>query len=124
MRAPSPSGSTRADAADAVDVALDDMAAERLAGPQRRLDVDAVARPEAAERRARERLRDGVEGELPSSTATTVRQTPSIATESPTRRRRRSRRVDRGARRRRRLDRDDAPSSRTMPVNTARLRQP
>ena len=41
MRTPSPSGSTDGDAADAVDVALHLVAAERIAGAQRGLDVDA-----------------------------------------------------------------------------------
>ena len=51
--------------ADPVDVPLDVVAAERLAGPERRLDVDAGAGREAAERRARERLGHGVEGDAP-----------------------------------------------------------
>ena len=42
--------STRAHLADAVDVALDDVAAERLAGPQRGLEVDRGRRLELAER--------------------------------------------------------------------------
>ena len=54
-------GLDAADGADAVDVPLDVVAAERLAGPERRLDVDARARREAAERGARERLGHGVE---------------------------------------------------------------
>ena len=41
------------------------MAAERLAGPQRRLEVDLGASDEPAERRARERLGDRVEGDPP-----------------------------------------------------------
>src|SRR5262249_46685438 len=44
------------DLADAVDVALDDVAAERLAGAQRVLEVDAAARAEPAERGAGQRL--------------------------------------------------------------------
>ena len=51
------------EAADAVDVALDDVAAERVARAERRLDVHLVARGEATERRAVERLGDDVEGE-------------------------------------------------------------
>jgi hypothetical protein len=49
--------------ADAVDVALHVVAAERLAGAKRRLDVDTCARRQAAERRALERLGHRVEGE-------------------------------------------------------------
>ena len=72
------------DAADAVDVALDVVAAERLAGPERRLEVDLGAGLERAERRARERLRDGVERErLAVDRWSTVRQPPSTETESP-----------------------------------------
>ena len=48
---PSPSDST-ADAADAVDVALDEVAAERLARAQRGLEVDLVPGGEPAEGRA------------------------------------------------------------------------
>ena len=44
-----------------VDVALDDVAAERLAGQQRRLDVDLHPGLQAPERAATERLRDDVE---------------------------------------------------------------
>jgi hypothetical protein len=42
-------------------VALDEVAAERVPGPQRGLEVDLRARPEPAEVAPRERLRDGVE---------------------------------------------------------------
>ena len=69
----------RRDRADAVDVALDVVAAERIAGAQRRLEVDAVA-----ERlHAGERLRHDVEREPAVAASTTVRQTPSTETESP-----------------------------------------
>src|SRR5947207_8196791 len=44
-------------------MALDVVAAERLAGAQRRLEVDAGARLEAAEGRPRQRLQDGVEAQ-------------------------------------------------------------
>src|SRR6266550_6912778 len=54
----------RANPADAVHVALDVVAAERLAGPERGLEVDLGAFGELAEGRAREGLGDGVEGEL------------------------------------------------------------
>ena len=53
------------DLADAVDVTLDVVAAERLAGPERGLDVDPRPRLEGLQRGARERLGDGVEGEAP-----------------------------------------------------------
>ena len=83
-RAPSPSGSSARTRPTAVDVALDDVAAERLAGAQGRLDVHARARLEAGEGRAGDRLRNGVEGDRSrSSAATAVRQTPFTATESP-----------------------------------------
>src|SRR5205085_5144555 len=49
--------------ADAVDVTLHDVPAERIAGAQCRLDVHLVTGGEAAERRAVERLCDDVEGE-------------------------------------------------------------
>ena len=62
-RSPSPSGSTRHDAAHVVDVALDEMPAERLAGPECGLDVDLVARLQPSERRPRERLGDRVEAD-------------------------------------------------------------
>ena len=45
-------------------MSLDDVAAERLAGPERRLDVDLVAGRETAERGSAERLRHGVERDL------------------------------------------------------------
>src|SRR5439155_21194356 len=54
----------RADAPDAVDVALDVVAAERLAGSQRGLEVDLDALAELRKGCARERLRDSLEGEL------------------------------------------------------------
>ena len=75
----------RADAADGVDVTLHDVAAERVADAERRLDVHRVAGREAAERRTRERLRRRRRTRgSPSSAPTTVRQTPATATESPT----------------------------------------
>ncbi len=69
----------RGDAADAVDVALHLVAAERIAGTERRLDVDAPGEG---------LVRASVSGttskaSLPSPLSTTVRQTPAIATESP-----------------------------------------
>ena len=84
-----PPASTRRTRADAVDVPLDVVPAERLAGPQRGLDVDASTRREAARAtcarasRARRRSRCA----RPRS-STAVRQTPPIETESPTARRR------------------------------------
>ena len=63
MRTPSASGVTEATRADAVDVPLDVVAAERVAGAQRGLQVDA-----RAERlHAGERLRDDVEREPPAA---------------------------------------------------------
>ena len=53
----------RVDLAGAVDVALDDVAAEPVAGAQRQLEVDRVARPERAERAAPQRLLHHVGGE-------------------------------------------------------------
>ena len=63
MRAPLAFGLDAPDGADAVDVALDVVAAERLAGAQRRLEVDARPGSRAAERGARERLGHRVERE-------------------------------------------------------------
>ena len=54
-------GLERADPADAVDMALDVVSAERLARPERGLEIDGGARDEPAERRARERFRHRVE---------------------------------------------------------------
>ena len=51
----------RANRPEPVDVPLDDMAAERLARPQRRLDVQRDVRPQAAERRAPQRPTHSVE---------------------------------------------------------------
>src|SRR5438876_6576099 len=56
----------RAHAAEAVDVTLHEVAAERLARTERRLEVDAVAGLQRTECRARERLVDDVERELRS----------------------------------------------------------
>src|SRR5262249_49324168 len=53
----------RADAADGVDVTLHDVAAERVADAERRLEVHAAAGLETPERRPRERLGDDVERE-------------------------------------------------------------
>src|SRR5438270_2654640 len=53
------------DASDAVDVPLDVVAAERLTGLERRLDVHLGAGFERRERAAAERLGDGVEGDAP-----------------------------------------------------------
>ena len=53
------------DGAAAVEMALHVVAAERLAGSKRGLEVDARSRREPAERRARERFRDGVERDAP-----------------------------------------------------------
>ena len=56
-------GLDRAHGADPVDVALDDVAAERLARPERGLDVDRVAHAEPSEGRPAQRLGDGVEAD-------------------------------------------------------------
>ena len=114
-----------ADDADAVDVPLDVVAAERLARTERRLDVDARARGEAAERGARERLGHRVEGD-PAAVERDRGQAAAVD---------RDRVADRGRRRRlRRLDlepdpvacrdRRSPPTSLTIPVNTARLAAP
>ena len=58
-----PSASSAAHAADRVDVALDVVAAERVARSQRRLQVDLGAGLEPCERATAQRLGDGVEGE-------------------------------------------------------------
>ena len=50
----------RLDDADGVDMALDVVPAQLLAGPQRRLDVDPGLRREAAESRAADRLGNGM----------------------------------------------------------------
>ena len=87
-------------------MALHVVPAERLAGAQRGLDVHGVSRREAAERRARERLGDGVRSVTrPFSTASAVRQTPLIETESP---------VASSRRGRRRLDPQRAPAIRVL----------
>ena len=71
--------------ADPVDVALDDVAAHRVAGPERRLEVDARAVDELPERRAGQRLGHGMEASGASApTDSAVRQTPLIETEPPT----------------------------------------
>src|SRR5690606_3349533 len=51
------------DGADAVDVALDEVAAEALAEGERALQIDAAAGPERAERGEGERRGDGLDGE-------------------------------------------------------------
>ena len=72
------------DLADAVDVALDDVAAERVAGPQRRLEVDRRARLEVAERGQRRASGSSRRRRSRRRRArSTVRQTPLTATESP-----------------------------------------
>ena len=116
-----PSSVDRAHLADAVDVALDDVAAERLAGAQRRLEVDRRARRRArrawsarasgSSRRRRSRRR---------ATAVAVRQTPSTQTESPSRELGGEARGDARAARRRSPRVDPAstvPISSTIPVN-------
>ena len=119
---PSPSRLDARTAPTAVDVALDVVAAERLAGPQRRLEVDARPGREARRARcarasrARRRRRCGR-----PSIATAVRQTP--LDRRPSRRSaiaaRRLGRLDlEPERRRRRPARRPRPTSRTIPVNT------
>src|SRR5439155_8244521 len=57
----------RAHAAEAVDVTLHEVAAERLARTERRLEGDAVARLQRTECRARKRIVDAVERALRSA---------------------------------------------------------
>jgi len=64
IRLPSPSGSTERTLPTPSTWPCTHVAAERLARPERRFDVDLVARREAPERRAAQGLRDGVEREL------------------------------------------------------------
>ena len=77
----------RATAPSAVDVALDDVAAEPVVGAQRQLEVDpARPAPTSRERRAPQRLVHHVGAEaLAVGSPTAVRQTPLTATESPSR---------------------------------------
>jgi len=63
MPKPKPTGIKDVEIADAVDVALDEMAPEGLTGTHRRFDVDAVVGLEAPKRRPCQCLRDGVEHE-------------------------------------------------------------
>ena len=58
--------------------------AELLAGPQRRLEVNPRPSLEGCKRRPLQRLGDRIEGPELVRLAATVRQTPSIATDSPT----------------------------------------
>jgi len=104
-----------ADVADAVDVALDDVAAERLPRAERRLDVDAVVRCERAQRRPAQRLADDVERK-PVAVVLDDGQADAVDRDRTRPRRRSSAEPRReGARRRRR---QRVRSSRTMPVNT------
>ena len=101
-------------------MALDVVAAERLAGAQRRLEVDRIAAGERTQGRPPQGLRNGVKRHGACSTDSAVRQTPLTATESPgwTRRHRRGRLDDETARRPRPLDSSAIrPTSRTIPVN-------
>ena len=59
---PSAFGVRARDGAGAVDVALDEMAAEPIGEPHRPFEVHRIAGAEVAEARARERLGDGVGG--------------------------------------------------------------
>ena len=109
--------------AHAVDVAGDQVAAQRIAQPQRTLEVDASARLERPERRERQGLRAEVGGE-PSRAerSTTVRQTPSTAMLAPSGRLRRpelgGRRPAEPRRGRARSPIDSTvPVASTMPVN-------
>ena len=78
-------GLDRLDLPDAVDVALDVVAAERLAGPGRRLEVDLVTGAPAAPSVVRLIVSGtAVTANCPSATSVAVRQQPSIETESPT----------------------------------------
>src|SRR5690606_33214335 len=60
-------GTAPDDARDRIDVALDDVAAELVAERERALEIDARAGAPGAERRARQRLARGVDGEAPGS---------------------------------------------------------
>ena len=76
----------RAHVADAVDVALDDVAAERVAGAQRRLEVDRGRRRSSSPSVVRLSVWFITSASKPSGrTAVAVRQTPSTPTESPSR---------------------------------------
>ena len=96
------------------------VAAERISRPERRLDVDASPATSCRARRANVSGTASKRGD-PRRSLTTVRQTPSIATESP---------ISSGAvagasirggcRRRRRRRRRPLPTSRTIPVNMVR----
>ena len=102
-------GRDRGDRADAVDVALHLVAAERIAGTERRLDVD--ARRRTASRGASVSGTTSKESRPPPF-ATTVRQTPAIATESPT-----SATVPHSTTSRPSSNDATSPTSRTSPVN-------
>ena len=75
------------DDADAVDVALHDVAAEAVGRAQRQLEVHrASPAPTSASERAPQRLVHHVGGERsPPAIRVAVRQTPLTATESPSR---------------------------------------
>ena len=121
-RTPSPSGVDRAHRADSVDVTLDDVSAHRVAGPEGRLEVDASAGCEGAERRARERLGDGVESEALRADRL-GREADAVdrdrAADLDQRRGRRRLDLEPDARRRRPSTATTDPTSRTIPVNIA-----
>jgi len=84
MRRPIGSSSMRRNPADRVDVALDQMALDRVAGADRQLDVEPRARPELAQGRAVRGLARHVDRQRPSRTVRAERHTPASATEPPT----------------------------------------
>ena len=107
---------------DAVDVARDQVAAQRIAHPQRALEVDAIAGAGAPRVVQRQRL--GAEVGLEPArrgASTTVRQTPSTAMlaaeRAAARGRARSRPARRAVRRAPRPQRLDRAVASTMPVN-------
>ena len=115
-------GLDRANAPDAVDVTLDVVAAERLAGAERGLEVDLGPLAEVSESRARERFRDGLEHEL----AVVARRPRSGSSRRPTPSRRGRSRRPSSAPRSAVVARSAAPfrsaettrpRSRTIPVN-------
>ena len=113
----------RADAADAVHVTLDVVAAER-ARPHEAPARGSPRRPAQGDRASSARASRATASNVicPSTISVAVRSTPSTDTESPsavTPRRRRRLDDEAHARRRRRPPPTTVPRSRTMPVNTA-----
>jgi len=101
-------------------VPLDVVAAERIAGAHSRLHVHGISDAETSESSPHERLRNGMERDLPvvdrfrSEAAAVDRYRVAHARV----RGRRERLHDKNDPVRAAVGRDDAPSSRTIPVNT------